>query len=462
MDMKMRFGLVAFFFASFPFVAAVAQPLAFPGAEGGGRFSTGGRGGDVYAVTNLDDDGPGSLRDAVRRGNRTVVFRVSGTIELESDLVISQPHITIAGQTAPGDGICLKRSPLKVDGTHDIIVRYLRIRPGDERGEPTDGIEIRRSHDVIVDHCSISWTTDEGINTYHGTRNLTIQWCLISEPLHDSVNRHPHGYGATWGGKNVSYHHNLFAHAAGRNPSVAGETGNRTVLMDHRNSVIYNWKHRSCDGKPTSVNVVNNYYKPGPATPSAVRRRVARIDDTMAPYGFESLWHIEGNFVEGAPDVSEDNLLGIEFEGDTSASKNIRANPFPTAPVTTQEATEAYQLVLENVGANLPKRDSQDARILREVANGTSEFGNNGIIDSQRDVVGGWPSLASVLASEDTDGDGMPDSWEREHGLDHSSPDDRNESTLDAPYTNLEVYLNSLMDVATAERFTNAGDKMSR
>ena len=453
--------LITFCLASLPCVITVAQPLAFPGAEGGGRFSTGGRGGKVYAVTNLNDDGPGSLRDAIREGNRTVVFRISGTIDLQSDLVITQPDITIAGQTAPGDGICLRKSPLKILGTHDIIVRYLRIRPGDERGKATDGIEIRNSHDVIIDHCSVSWTTDEGINTYHYTRDLTIQWCLIAEPLNRSVNYGPHGYGASWGGENASYHHNLFAHCAGRNPSVAGGDGPHTINMDHRNSVIYNWQHRTCDGKPDSINVVNNYYKPGPATRSAVKHRIVRIDDAKARYGFDPLWHVAGNMIEGAPDVSADNSLGIRFEGNMSASKHTRANPFPTPPVTTQDPADAYRLVLGHVGANLPKRDALDTRVLQEVATGTAEFGTNGIIDSQLEV-GGWPTLASKAPPADLDEDGMPDSWERKHGLDPNLPDDRNATTLAPPFTNLEAYLNSLVDSSASKRLTKARDKVSR
>ena len=196
--------------------AAAEQPLAFPGAEGWGRFASGGRGGNVYAVTNLNDDGPGSLRDALNTGHRTVVFRVSGTIDLRSVLVVNQPNITIAGQTAPGDGICLRRFPLLIRKTHDIIVRYLRIRVGDEAGRALDGLEVRDSENVIIDHCSVSWSSDEAINTWHGTKNLTVQWCLISEPLHRSVNYGPHGYGASLGGERTSYHHNLFAHCAGQ------------------------------------------------------------------------------------------------------------------------------------------------------------------------------------------------------------------------------------------------------
>ena len=185
-------------------LSAVAQPLAFPEAEGWGRFATGGRGGEVYAVTNLNDNGPGSLRDALSVGHRTVIFRVSGTIELKSVLLLETSNITIAGQTVPGEGICLRRFPLLIRGASDVIVRYLRIRVGDEAGKPLDGLEVRDAENVIIDHCSVSWSSDEAINTWHGTKNLTVQWCLISEPLHRSVNRSPHGYGASLGGQRTS------------------------------------------------------------------------------------------------------------------------------------------------------------------------------------------------------------------------------------------------------------------
>jgi hypothetical protein len=431
-----------------PVISLAAAPaagpqVAFPGAEGHGRFAVGGRGGEVYAVTHLNDNGPGSLRDAVSAGGRTVVFRVSGTIDLESDLVIAQSNITIAGQTAPGDGICLKRYPLRIDGASDVVVRFLRIRPGDEAKLPHDGIEIRNARNVIIDHCSVSWSIDEGINTWHGTHNLSVQWCLISEPLNRSVHSGPHGYGASLGGGNTSYHHNLFAHCTARNPSVAGNRQRRTVNMDHRCSVIYNWEHRTCDGKPDTINVVNNYYKPGPATRENVRRRIVRIDDTRPRYGFESVWYIEGNVVEGFPEISADNWKGgVEFEGETNEAVNRSRTPFPFAPVTTQPAEEAYRLVLKNVGARLPKRDAHDARILREVAAGTATFGN-GIIDTQAQV-GGWPELKSAPAPLDSDGDGMPDAWETARGLNPNDPSDRNHVAADG-YTQLEHYLNSLV-----------------
>lgn len=427
-----------------PFATALGRPLAFPGAEGFGRHAAGGRGGDVYAVTNLNDSGPGSLREAVSAGNRTVVFRVSGTIDLQSDLLITVSNLTIAGQTAPGDGICLKRHPLRFRGASEIIVRHLRVRPGAESGRAVDGIEVRDGRNIILDHCSVSWSVDEAINTWHGASNLTIQWCLIAEPLNRSVHRGPHGYGASWGGERTSYHHNLFAHCTARTPSIAGQTKERTVLMDHRNSVIYNWQHRSCDGKPVSVNVVNNYYKPGPATRSDVQRRIARIDDTKAAYGYDSVWHVAGNVVEGFPAISADNWAGgVDFEGATSAAISRRFEPFPVAPVTTQSALEAYPLVLAAAGATLPRRDSVDARVVDDVRLGRATFGD-GIIDTPAQV-GGWPELRSAPAPADTDRDGMPDEWERAHRLDPADPADRNAFTLAPGYTNLEVYLNSLV-----------------
>ena len=424
---------------------AADKPLAFPTAEGWGRFATGGRGGEVYAVTNLNDNGPGSLRDALSMGHRIIVFRVSGTIQLNSLLLLDKSHITIAGQTAPGDGVCLRGCPLLIRRTNNIIVRYLRIRVGDEFGKPVDGLEVRDSENVIIDHCSVSWSSDEAINTWHGTKNLTVQWCLISEPLHRSVNYGPHGYGASLGGENTSYHHNLFAHCAGRNPSIAGGDHDHTTQMDYRNNVIYNWLHRSCDGKPKSINVVNNYYKPGPATRPHVRRRIARIDDNMAKYGtFEPRWYIEGNVVEGEPKLTHDNWSGgVDFQGNTNEAKNRQRVPFPFAPIKTHSASEAYQIVLADVGANRPVRDAIDTRVLKEVFDGTASQGENGIIDRQ-DEAGGWPQLRSAPAAIDTDRDGMPDAWEKEHGLDPRNAADRNKQRVDGSYTNLESYLHEL------------------
>jgi hypothetical protein len=415
---------------------------AFPGAWGGGMFATGGRGGKVVAVTNLNDDGPGSLRTAVQTpGPRIVVFRVSGTIDLQSDLVITHSNLTIAGQTAPGDGICLKRFPLKISDANDVVLRFLRVRPGDESGRRLDGIEVRKAENIMIDHCSVSWTIDEAVNTWHWTKHLTVQWCLIAEALERPFDGDPHGFGASWGGENCSYHHNLFAHCAGRNPSIAGQDRERTINMDHRCSVLYNWKHRTCDGKPMQANVINNYYKAGPATHAGVRRRIVRIDDTRSAYGYPSFWFIEGNVVEGAPEVSADNWQGgVHLEDGASEAESRRRTPFPVRPVPTQSASEAYALVLRHVGACLPRRDPLDTRIVREVETGAPTFGN-GIIDTPRQV-GAWPELTSTAAPPDTDGDGMPDVWETLHRF---NPNDPADGPLDADkdgYTNIEEYLN--------------------
>ena len=256
MSRLLAIGLLSFVALSTPIVRG-AQ-LAFPGAEGFGRFSQGGRAGEVIFVTNLNDSGPGSLRAAVEaEGPRIVVFKVSGTIKLQSTLRILNPRITVAGQSAPGDGICLRRFPLNISADN-VVVRFLRVRLGDEAGKLMDGIDVSNAENVMVDHCSVSWTLDEGVNTYHGSKNITIQWCLISESLHNSPLRNGHGFAASLGGMNSSYHHNLFANNAGRNPSIAGETSAPTINLDFRNNVIFNWQKRRLDGRPESINVVNN------------------------------------------------------------------------------------------------------------------------------------------------------------------------------------------------------------
>ena len=425
-------------------VMAAALPLvpAFPGAEGAGALTPGGRGGRVLAVTNLADDGPGSFRNAVEAaGPRVIVFRVSGIIDLRSDIVVRNSRLTIAGQSAPGDGICLRGRSLRIEGAEDIVVRYLRIRPGAGAGVPLDGIEVRDSRNVIIDHCSISWTVDEALNTWHGVENLTVQWCLIAEPLHRSV--HPkgaHGYAASLGGKDTSYHHNLFAHAPARNPSIAGNQVEHTVNLDFRCSVIFNWQHRTCDGKPVSANFINNYLRPGPATQPGAQRRIARIDDTQSAYGYASRWHIAGNVMAGAPELSDDNWLGVELDRRVTLASSRRDTAFPSAPVTTETAAEAYALVLRRAGAILPVRDDVDERIVREVAAGVATFGQ-GIVDSA-DQVGGWPACRSQLPLVDTDQDGMPDVWERRHGLNVGNPADGIADPDKDGYTSLEEFLN--------------------
>lgn len=425
-------------------IAASALPTvpAFPGAEGAGALTPGGRGGRVLAVTNLADDGPGSLRSAVEAvGPRIVVFKVSGIIDLRSDLVVRHSRLTLAGQSAPGDGICLRGRSLRVEGAEDVVIRYLRVRPGAGAGLPLDGIEVRNSRNIVIDHCSISWTVDEALNTWHGVENLTVQWCLIAEPLHRSVHpKGPHGYAASLGGKNASYHHNLFAHAPARNPSIAGNHLEHTVNLDFRCSVIFNWQYRTCDGKPVSANFINNFLRPGPATQPGVGRRIARIDDTQSAYGYPSQWHIAGNVVVGAPELGDDNWLGVELERNVTLDTNRSLTAFPCAPVTTEPAAEAYALVLRHAGAILPVRDAVDERIAREVSAGLASFGQ-GIIDST-DKVGGWPLYRSQLAPVDTDQDGMPDAWERRHGLNIGNPADGIADPDKDGYTSLEEFLN--------------------
>lgn len=423
---------------------AFALP-AFPGAEGAGGSTIGGRRGRVIAVTNLADSGPGSLRAAVEAaGPRIVVFQVSGIIDLQSDLVVRHPRLTLAGQTAPGDGICLRGRSLRVEGAEDVVIRHLRVRPGASSGQPLDGIEVRASRNVILDHCSISWTIDEALNTWHGVRDLTVQWCLIAEPLDKSV--HPkgaHGYGASLGGQRSSYHHNLFAHATARNPSVAGNSQEHTIDMDFRCSVIFNWQHRTCDGKPDTVNIVNNYYKPGPATVDRARRQLVGIDDSFRAYGFKSRWHVAGNFLEGAPDISADNWAagGVVLDPGVDLAEARAVEPFQVARVTTQSATEAYPLVLREAGATRPRRDPVDARLIAEVTSGRPTHGR-GIINST-DQVGGWPEYRSLPAPTDMDLDGMPDAWERRHGLDAADPADGVGDPDKDGYTNVEEFLNA-------------------
>jgi len=412
-----------------------AQQLAFPGAEGYGRFALGGRGGKVLFVTNLNDTGPGSLRTAIEaQVPRIVVFKISGTIELQSELRIVHPRITIAGQTAPGDGICLRKYPLIISA-NDAVVRFIRVRLGDEAGRKVDGIDVADAENVIVDHCSVSWTLDEAVNTYHGTKNITVQWCLISESLHNSPVRQGHGFAASLGGVNTSYHHNLLANNAGRNPSIAGEMSNPTINLDFRNNVIFNWEHRTLDGRPRSINVVNNYYKAGPASRNLKIVKMQCLED-----GSFGRWYIQGNvFEDRSQSRTRNDLVRIDAS-DVPLESAMVDKPVDFAPVVTETAEDTFENVLLYAGAIRPKRDSHDERIVREVRSGRTTFGN-GIISSQTDV-GGWPELLSAQAPLDIDADGMPDEWERRFS---PNGDLSLQGTLDSDgdgYTNVEEYLN--------------------
>lgn len=424
-----------------------AQQFAFPGAEGFGRYAKGGRGGTILKVTNLNDNGPGSFREAVTNSQpRIVVFDVAGTIDLESPIQINAPYLTIAGQTAPGDGICIKRFPLRIKNTHDIIIRGIRIRPGIEsglKGSEIDVIDLDSSQNVIVDHCAFSWSTDEGINTWHGAKFITVQWCVMSEPLDHSIHeKGAHGYSASIGGYKASFHHNLLANGAGRNPSIAGNNQSPTVMLDFRNCVISNWGHRSCDGKPLSINLVNNYFKPGPATNAGVKRRIARIDNAEK-MGFSCLWYVDGNRVEGYPQISANNWTGgVDFEQGTSAERNRSKQPFEVAPVTTQTAKEAYELVLKYAGCYW-NRDTQEMRIIEQVRTGKYLLTRNGLID-RVEQAGGWPLLKTGKLPQDRDKDGIPDEWERKNGLNAADASDAKKNAANG-YTNIENYINSLL-----------------
>ena len=415
---------------------------AFPGAEGFGKYTTGGRGGKVIEVTNLSDKGPGSFRDAVMAsGPRTVVFRVSGTIPLESELKIRNSDLTIAGQTAPGDGICIKNYQVNFDITN-MIIRYVRFRPGDEKGKEQDGFGGKGDH-LIIDHCTASWGIDETFSINKGA-NSTVQWCLVSESLTKSLHhKGSHGYGGLWGGPGGSWHHNILAHHTSRNPRASGNA--ESGLMDYRDNVVYNWGFNSAyGGEMWPRNWVNNYYKYGPATDEKVRRRIFLQKDARGKM------FLAGNFVWGFPEVSAENWKGIDFQPDGDATlATLRVQePFVVAPVQMQSAEKAFELVLSNAGCSLA-RDSVDARIVNEIRTGTAKFGarygggGKGIIDSQAEV-GGWPELRSKPAPSDTDHDGMPDDWEKKHKLDAHNRADGALVDRDG-YTNLEKYLNALV-----------------
>lgn len=432
---------------------AVAWSIpAFPGAEGYGAAATGGRGGAVYIVTNLNDSGPGSLRAALNHNEpRTIVFHVSGTIHLYSDLSLMYPNVTIAGQTAPGDGICIANGSLKA-GYDNVIIRYIHCRLGDCWPDGTDNNDTdatwgRNGNTMIFDHVTASWSVDETFS-YYSNQNFTAQWCLMSESLRYSHHeKEVHGYGGIWGGTNSSWHHNLLAHHSSRNPRIEGDVVNN---VDLRNNVIYNWGFNSCyGGEQATVNIINCYYKYGPATGSGVRDRI--VNSSRHTDGSYGQWYVHGNYVYGYPNVTADNRLGVDPQGGSGdRSLCLTTAPFPAAavyPVTTQSALEAYQAVLNDAGCSL-YRDSVDVRIVNEVATGTATYGGVtgeglGIIDSQ-DTVGGWPVLESMPALTDSDSDGMPDVWELSRGLNPNDAADRNDDRDGDGYTNLEEYLNWL------------------
>lgn len=447
---------------------------AFPGAEGFGKDVTGGRGGKVIFVTTIADGSQeGTLRYALNQtGPRIIVFTISGTIALNSSLDIKNGSVTIAGQTAPGDGICIKNYPVTISADN-VIIRYMRFRMGDEKNVEADALGGRFHKGIIVDHCSMSWSVDETVSFY-ANENTTIQWCIISESLKNSVHdKGAHGYGGIWGGKNASFHHNLLAHHDSRNPRLGEEAGKAfalTDLVDIRNNVIYNWANNSAyGGEAMNINFVNNYYKPGPATATGSKGGRIFSPDKNKTIGTEiyDIWgkfYINGNYVDGYPGATADNWglgvynqfhssYGTVSQADKDAMKRLTEHP-TNNNVTTHTAEIAYLRVLDFCGASL-KRDTVDRRVIKNVRNKTFSFPGsngsvNGIIDTQADV-GGWPILQSLPAPTDTDKDGMPDAWETAKGLNPNLAN-ANGRNLSTAYDNIEVYINSLVKTITEEQ----------
>jgi pectate lyase len=433
---------------------------AFPGAEGFGAITPGGRGGRVIVVTSLEDSGPGTFRAACEaEGPRIVLFRVAGIINLKSPVNIDHPFITIAGQTAPGDGVCIAGESTLIN-THDVIIRYVRFRRGSidaqRRDDALGGRPVGR---IIIDQCSVSWGLDENLSIYRyigsvpgddtpkklPTEDVTIQWCIISEAL----DKYNHAFGATQGGRRASIHHNLYACNTARNPSIGYGDG-----IDWRNNVLFNWQHRTVDGGDATsiVNVVNNYYKPGPATRPNVATRICRPQHLVWASAPDSnpRWYVAGNYVVGAPEVTADNRRGIDFDAaprgfdpvkyESLKKAAVADKEWKAAPVVTHTAQEAYELVLRHAGARLPVRDAVDNRVTEMVRTGKVTFANGIIITP--DDVGGYPRYKTGDVPVDTDGDGMPDEWELKYGLDPKDPSDGAKDSDGDGYTNLEEYLN--------------------
>jgi hypothetical protein len=409
-----------------------ARVPAFEGAEGFGAYAVGGRGGRVYEVTNLNDSGPGSLRAAVKaKGPRIVVFRVSGSIALESSLYIKNPYITIAGQTAPGDGICLKDNVLGISADH-VVVRYVRCRPGDNTKSPSDAVSISSGQNIIVDHCSASWSVDETLSasTRGQLGNVTVQWCIISESLDKSTHQKgAHGYGSLirggWG-NGYTFHHNLYAHHQARLPRPGNYNDRASdpdgFILDFRNNIIYNWGGSAAgynaDGSSgtdsiTKMNFIGNYYKRGADS----RGDFAFSESTPSAKAY-----FEGNFMNGNCPLDPWSLVTFRGFSREQLSAYRQPGPIPVPLVATEDALTAYRRVLASAGATMPKRDAVDARIVGDVANGTGR-----IIDDE-DEVGGWPELKAEKPPTDSDHDGMPDTWERTRGL---NPDDCDDGPKD-------------------------------
>lgn len=459
---------------SYPTPDRIGVP-AFPGADGAGKYTTGGAGGAVYTVTSLeDDDAEGTLRWAVnKKGPRTIVFVVSGIIELKSPLKISNGDVTIAGQTAPGDGICLKNYTFGIQADN-VIVRFIRSRMGaDIIQKGNDAMNGIKGHkNIIIDHCSVSWSTDE-CATFYNNSNFTLQWCIISESLANSIHeKGAHGYGGIWGGQRASFHHNLLAHHTNRTPRLCGSryTGKPDEeKVELFNNVIYNYgSDGAYAGEGGSYNFINNYYKPGPftATKTSYKRLfTAYADDgkNNNVKGVHGVFFFKGNYIDPTCTklsdkqrkdiklVNKDNSLGLIIKNDFAPIGEVLAkSPFMIAEHSSlQSARDAFVSVLKYAGASLC-RDSHDERIVREAKEGTYTFegshgSTNGMIDQPSDV-GGWGEYRQTTAPIDSDGDGIPDEWEKKNGLNPNDPKDGAIYSLDSLYTNLELYINGLVE----------------
>ncbi len=477
---------------AFTSITAWAQAPAFPGAEGFARYITGGRGGSVYHVTNLNDSGTGSLREALgKSGKRTIVFDVSGVINLKSDLKISKGDVTIAGQTSPGDGITLANYTVTV-AADNVIIRFIRFRRGNavNINDGADAIWGRQRKNIMLDHCSFSWSIDE-VASFYDNRTFTMQWCTIAEALTNAGHdKGAHGYGGIWGGKEASFHHNFLLHLQNRVPRFNGaryawsgyDTSKypntiQAERVDFRNCVMYNWGTGGCYGGPGGgyINMVNNYYKAGPATTNKTRvTQISKSDSSNGgdnPFpGYTSRYYIHGNYVTAAGDNAENyDWKGVVYDNGIPTVNGVRCvndsknyygegagnipikldEPIDAGEVTTHSATVAFEKVVAYAGASY-KRDAVDERYAQEAIDGTVTYtgsvtGKKGIIDTQNDV-GGWPELAKGTKPTDSDKDGMPDDWESANGL-NPKVNDSKLYTIDtkAYYTNLEVYMNSLV-----------------
>ena len=459
-------------------------PRAFPGAEGGGMYTTGGRGGKVYHVTTLDDDTSGNITGSLRwalkqKGTRTIVFDVAGTIALKTTLSVKEGNVTIAGQTAPGAGICLKDYSFRIDASN-VIVRYIRCRLGDEKKSEDDAMSASHNDsqpcsDIIIDHCSISWSSDE-CGSFYGNENFTLQYCILSESLRTSIHeKGTHGYGGLWGGNNASFHHNLLAHHDSRNPRFDHDylcTARGPVHFI--NNVVYNWGGNSGYGgesragaQPRRINMVANWYRPGPASSNRARivnptTKCSNCESASPTSVIPGLFYVTGNFMHGSEAVTSDNWQGVEPD-DRSLKGKVRSDVFMGSHTgTVHSAGDAMESVLSYAGASL-SRDKVDTRIAGEVKNGTTTYTGSigktkGLIDSQSDA-GGWPYLSAsaeqqTIASTDSDADGIPDWYEVLFGLDREDASDAVAVSLDrnGRYTNLEMYLHYLVrDITEGE-----------